>query len=75
MSNLTGVTRDMYPEDVVARADGLFGPEGEIVLAVPITEAEVHWFNGTSPTPPPAAKSETKPTKKPAKKKTKAKKK
>jgi len=75
MSNLTGVTQDMYAEGTVATADGLFGADGSITLAVALTEAEVHWFNGTSPTPPPAAKSETKPAEKPAKKKKKAKKK
>ena len=48
MSNLTGVTKDMYPEGTIATADGLFGAEGEIVLAVAVTEAEMNDFNGTS---------------------------
>ena len=48
MSNLAGVTKDMYPEGTTASAEGLHGPEGEVLLAVEVTEAEVHEFNGTS---------------------------
>tara|TARA_Y100001951_G_C11152675_1_gene190115 strand:- start:340 stop:516 length:177 start_codon:yes stop_codon:yes gene_type:complete len=51
MSNLAGVTKDMYPEGTTASAEGLHGPEGEVLLAVEVTEAEVHEFNGTSAAP------------------------
>ena len=84
MSNLTGVTKDMYPEGTIATADGLFGAEGEIVLAVAVTEAEMNDFNGTSSDLPATGDTTTssaspeptmetiKPATKPAKKKKKA---
>ena len=48
MSNLTGVTKDMYPEGTVATTEGLFGPHGEVLLGVAVTQAEIDEFNGTS---------------------------
>ena len=48
MSNLAGVTKDMYPEGTVATAEGLQGPNGEVLLGAEVTEAEMNEFNGTS---------------------------
>ena len=44
MSNLAGVTKDMYPEGTVATTEGLFGPHGEVILAVAVTQAEMNEF-------------------------------
>ena len=48
MSNLAGVTKDRYPEGTVATAEGLQGPNGEVLLGAEVTEAEMNEFNGTS---------------------------
>ena len=37
MSNLAGVTKDMYPEGTVATVDGLTGPDGVALVTVPVT--------------------------------------
>jgi|TARA_B110000914_G_scaffold14003_1_gene10956 hypothetical protein len=60
MSNLAGVTKDMYPEGTVATTDGLTGPDGVALVTVPVTEAEVHAFNGTSPAPKAEKKAKKK---------------
>ena len=48
MSNLAGVTKDMFPEGTVATSEGLLGPHGEVLLGVEVTQAEMNEFNGTS---------------------------
>ena len=59
MSNLAGVTKDMYPEGTVATTEGLFGPHGEVILAVAVTQAEMNEFNGTSSDLPATGASAT----------------
>ena len=59
MSNLAGVTKDMYPEGTVATTEGLFGPHGEVILAVAVTQAEINEFNGTSSDLPATGASAT----------------
>ena len=48
MSNMAGITNDMYPEGTVATTEGFTGPHGEVLLNVDFTQAEVDAFNGTS---------------------------
>ena len=59
MSNLAGVTKDMYPEGTVATLEGLFGPHGEVILGVAVTQAEMDEFNGTSSDLPATGASAT----------------
>ena len=56
---MAGVTKDMYPEGTVATTEGLFGPHGEVILAVAVTQAEMNEFNGTSSDFPAAGASAT----------------
>jgi len=48
MSNMLGVTKDMYPEGTVATLEGFTGPNGEVLLGVEFTQEEVNSWNGTS---------------------------
>ena len=41
MSNLAGVTKDMYPEGTTADLGGFEGPNGERLLNVEFTQEEV----------------------------------
>ena len=63
MSNLAGVTKDMYPEGTVATAEGLFGSEGELLVGVAVTQAEMDEFNGTSSASPKPTRVTAKSTK------------
>ena len=56
---MAGVTKDMYPEGTVATTEGLFGPHGEVILAVAVTQAEMNEFNGTSSDLPATGASAT----------------
>ena len=59
MSNLAGVTKDMYPEGTVAHLDGFKGPNGEVLLGVEFTQEEVDSWNGTSSDLPATGASAT----------------
>ena len=48
MSNMAGITKDMYPEGTVATTEGFRGPHGEVLLGVEFTQEEVDNFNGTN---------------------------
>ena len=48
MSNMAGVTKDMYPEGTTAALDGFKGPNGEVLVAIEFTQEEVDSWNGTS---------------------------
>ena len=59
MSNMAGVTKDMYPEGTVAHLDGFKGPHGEVLLGVEFTQEEVDTWNGTSSDLPATGASAT----------------
>jgi len=59
MSNMAGVTKDMYPEGTVAALDGFKGPNGEVLLGVEFTQEEVDSWNGTSSDLPATGASAT----------------
>jgi len=59
MSNMAGVTKDMYPEGTVAHLDGFKGPHGEVLLGVEFTQEEVDSWNGTSSDLPATGASAT----------------
>jgi len=59
MSNMLGVTKDMYPEGTVATLEGFKGPHGEVLLGVEFTQEEVDNFNGTSSDLPATGASAT----------------
>ena len=59
MSNMAGVTKDMYPEGTIADLDGFKGPHGELLLGVEFTQAEVDEWNGTSSDLPATGASAT----------------
>jgi hypothetical protein len=59
MSNMAGVTKDMYPEGTTAHLDGFKGPHGEVLLGVEFTQAEVDEWNGTSSDLPATGASAT----------------
>ena len=59
MSNMAGVTKDMYPEGTVAHLDGFKGPNGEVLLGVEFTQEEVDSWNGTSSDLPATGASAT----------------
>ena len=59
MSNMAGVTKDMYPEGTVATTEGFLGPHGEVLLGVEFTQEEVDNFNGTSSDLPETGASTT----------------
>jgi hypothetical protein len=59
MSNMAGVTKDMYPEGTVATLDGFKGPHGEVLLGVEFTQEEVDSWNGTSSDLPATGASAT----------------
>jgi len=48
MSNMAGVTKDQFPEGTTASLEGFTGPNGEMLLGVDFTQAEVDGWNGTS---------------------------
>jgi hypothetical protein len=48
MSNMSGVTKDQFPEGTTASLEGFTGPNGEMLLGVDFTQAEVDGWNGTS---------------------------
>ena len=59
MSNMAGLTKDMYPEGTVAHLDGFKGPHGEVLLGVEFTQEEVDSWNGTSSDLPATGASAT----------------
>ena len=59
MSNMAGVTKDMYPEGTTAHLDGFKGPHGEVLLGVEFTQEEVDSWNGTSSDLPATGASAT----------------
>ena len=59
MSNMAGVTKDMYPEGTVATLDGFKGPHGEVLLGVEFTQEEVDSWNGKSSDLPATGASAT----------------
>jgi hypothetical protein len=59
MSNMAGVSKDMYPEGTTAALDGFKGPNGEVLVAVEFTQEEVDSWNGTSSDLPATGASAT----------------
>ena len=59
MSNMAGVTKDMYPEGTTAHLDGFKGPHGEVLIGVEFTQEEVDSWNGTSSDLPATGASAT----------------
>ena len=59
MSNMAGVSKDMYPEGTTAALDGFKGPNGEVLVAVEFTQEEVDSWNGTSSDLPETGASAT----------------
>ena len=45
---MAGVTKDQFPEGTTASLEGFTGPNGEMLLGVDFTQAEVDGWNGTS---------------------------
>jgi hypothetical protein len=72
MSNMTGVTKDMYPDGTTASLEGFHGLDGELLVGCEFTQAEVDEWNGVKPKPVVKAAPKAKVAKK---KSTKAKKK